>query len=901
MNRMDEKYFCFWAKTTKEEGNEAWHNLLWHLIDAGMVTRALWDSSLADAMKKDMAHTLSLDVDQARNLLSFWVALHDIGKAGPAFQRKWESGRQRVKQAGFTFPPSPESIPGFHGLATTWIMDNYWKEEQIIQDHSFSISLAFALGGHHGEIPSSSAFNSTVYQLDHLGDDPWKAARNGIINQLKEIFTPPDIYTPPSGMEPCNALLFLLAGLTTTADWIASNSTYFKFDDGSMPLETYLHQSAEEARYALQDLGWHGWKSSGEPYTFTQLFPEFTPNSLQSASIEHTQDLTSPYLLILEAPTGSGKTESALYLADNTIQKEYKAGIYIAMPSQATSNQMYDRTTKFLSERYKHLPLNVLLVHGAALIKEDFSKVRIQGIGQDQQQAQGNIIGAEWFLPRKKSLLAPFGIGTVDQTFLSVMRCKHFFLRLFGLAHKVVIFDEVHAYDVYMLEIFKRLLNWLRSVNTSVIILSATLPEQSRLELLQTYSGLVEDVQVPNVEFPRLSISTENQIRIFPLGKTESRCIALQWVAEEDLITILSNKLANGGNAAIICNRVDHTLEIYERLKQVFPADELLIFHSRFPYCWREQIETKVKDCYEKNSASRPQRSIVIATQVIEQSLDLDFDLMISDLAPVDLLIQRVGRLHRHQGNTHPPSRPAALAMPQLMLLLPEEEQGLPSFKKDGAIYAPYILQRTWFAIRSLSSLNLPAQTDELIGKVYSEELMDDIRAELWPQMQEYFRKMLHEDDEDSLKAVKQLIKTPNKRILGDLRADFDDEHDPASHSLMQTLTRNARPSVQLVCLVQEADGLYTLDQHLPVDLEHQPDHRTAVACLRSALNLSNPALVNHFLSQPRPAGWKKSPALRSHLPITFTNDVYHSGEIHLSLDPIKGIVHQKNNPKEEK
>ncbi|MBI9051885.1 MAG: CRISPR-associated helicase Cas3' [Anaerolineaceae bacterium] len=901
MNRLNEKYFCFWAKTSKEQGNEAWHNLLWHLIDTGMVAHALWDSSLSDALKKDMAQALSLDITQTGKLVSFWVALHDIGKAGPAFQRKWDFGKQRIKQAGFTFPPSPEIIPGYHGLATTWIMENYWEEEHIIQDRSFSISLALALGGHHGEFPSSGEMNSTVYRSDHLGDGRWKAARIAIINQLKEIFTPPDIYMPPSGMEPCNALLFLLAGLTTTADWIASNSTYFKFDDGSMPMETYLHKSAEEAQYALQDLGWHGWKSSGDPHTFTQLFPEFIPNSLQSAFIEHTQGLDSPYLLILEAPTGSGKTESALYLADTTIQKEYKAGIYIAMPSQATSNQMYDRTTKFLSERYKHIPLNILLVHGAALIKEDFSKVRIQGIGQDQQQAQGNIIGAEWFLPRKKSLLAPFGIGTVDQTFLSVMRCKHFFLRLFGLAHKVVIFDEVHAYDVYMLEIFKRLLNWLRSVNTSVIILSATLPEQSRFELLQTYTGQVEDVDVPSIEFPRLSISTQNQIQVFPLGVTESRCIALQWLAEEDLTTILSNELASGGNAAIICNRVDHTLEIYERLKEVFPSEELLIFHSRFPYCWREQIETKIKDRYGKNSSSRPQRSIVIATQVIEQSLDLDFDLMISDLAPVDLLIQRAGRLHRHQGNAHPPSRPTALTEPKLMLLLPDQEQDPPSFSKDGSIYAPYILQRTWFAIHSLSLLNLPAQTDELIGKVYSEELMDEIRADLWPQMQEYFRKMLHEDDEDSLKAVNQLIKTPNKRILGSLQAGFDDEHDPASHSLMQTLTRNARPSVQLVCLFQEADGLYTLDQHLLVNLDQQPDHQITVACLRSALSLSNPALVRHFLSQPKPTGWKKSPALRSHLPIIFTNDVYQSDKIDLFLDPIKGLVQQKNHPKEEK
>lgn len=896
---MNETQLCFWAKTIKENG--LWHNLLWHLIDAGMVTRTLWDRSLSDDFKQEIANTLSLNLLETRNLLSFWVSLHDIGKAGPAFQRKWEPGKQRIKHAGYNFPPSPEIISGYHGHATTWILCTYWDEEHKIQDKSFYKALATALGGHHGEFPSAVDILQSPYQRDHLGDILWKTAREGLIKQLKTIFAPPEIFMPPSGMEHSNALLILISGLTTTADWIASNNTYFAFDDGSMPLKTYLLKSAEESQTALHDLGWDGWKADGTPLAFTQLFPSIIPNPLQTAFIEQTKNLASPYLIILEAPTGSGKTESALYLADKTIQQEYKSGIYIAMPSQATSNQMFERTTKFLSRRYEEQMLNVQLVHGAALINESFSKIRIQGVGQDQQKAQGNIIGAEWFLPRKKSLLAPFGIGTVDQTFLSVMRCKHFFLRLFGLAHKVVIFDEVHAYDVYMLEIFKRLLSWLRMVNTSVIILSATLPEQSRFELLQTYSEQAEDAPIPEVEFPRLSISTQKQIQVVPLGKTDSRTISMQWLAEEELTTTLLNKLAHGGNAAIICNRVDATLEIYERLLEVFPGDELLVFHSRFPYFRREQIESCVKTRYGKNCSSRPKRSIVIATQVIEQSLDLDFDLMVSALAPVDLLIQRVGRLHRHQSNENPPIRPPELTEPQLILLLPDQQSGLPSFTKDRSIYAPYILQRTWFTLRDLTSLSLPAQSDELIGNVYSEEFIEKIPADLWQSMQENLRKMLDKEDEESLKAVNQLVQRPNRRMLGNLQIGFDDEHDPASHSIMQTLTRNARPSVQLVCLMQEADELYTLDQHLPVHLDQQVDYMTQVACLRSTLSLSNPALVKHFFSQPIPTGWKKCPALRSHLPMIFIENMYQKEGICLTLHPKKGLIQQKNNSKEEK
>ena len=888
---MNNTIMTFWAKTS-EEGDQ-WHALLWHLIDSGIVAKTLWDDALSESIKANFAEMLSLETDRARDLFAFWVSLHDIGKAGPAFQRKSVSGMKRVENAGFHFPSGSESIPGYHGFATTWILEDYFKESSSINVR-FTNALALALGGHHGEFPSSNNITETAYRKFHLGDTDWKNAQNQLIAQLSTIFKPPTDWNPPQGQDQVNTLLFLLTGLTTTADWIASNNTFFYYDPTQLSLEEYLALSQKEASTALPALEWGGWKASGEPPDFFKIFP-FPPNDLQISFIKETRNLISPFLVILEAPTGSGKTESALFLADTVLQKEHKSGFYIAMPSQATSNQMFERTFKFLKERYPQDRLNVQLVHGSALINESFKQLRINGVNQDVQKDEGQITGTDWFLPRKKSLLAPFGIGTVDQAFLSVMRCKHFYMRLFGLAHKVVIFDEVHAYDVYMLEIFKRLLSWLHAVNTSVVILSATLPASSRQEMIEAYSGHAEDVSPVKIEFPRVSISTINETRVVSLGKAPSNSVSLQWLKEENLISVLKEKLAMGGHAAIICNRVDHVIEIYEKLVEVFPKDEWSVFHSRFPYCWREVIEEQVKRRYGKDLANRPKsRSIVIATQVIEQSLDLDFDLMVSDLAPVDLLIQRIGRLHRHASITNPPSRPQTLVIPQVLFLLPNLENLMPTFGSDKHIYDPYILQRTWFVLQNKSELLLPEQTDCLIEKVYSGEYIEEIPLELWPEMQKAMNNMLHKEDNEALKASNQLVQNPGKKILGNLQPTFSEGNDPGSLSVMQTLTRNASASVQLVCLVQTPQGLVTLDQSIPVNLDLKPDFELIIACQRSTLTVTNHELVDHFLTQRLPSGWRKSSVLRSHIPVIFKEGIYENGDIHLILDREKGLCHEK-------
>ena len=877
-----------WGKLSKNKKN--WHALLWHLIDAGVVARSLWNLYLSDSFKKGVSEDLGLDHDHTRNLVSFWISLHDIGKAGPAFQQSSPIHKKLLEEAGLNFPKTISPTQGYHGLATTWIIRDQFLEHYK-QNARFLSGLSMILGGHHGEIPDSGMVIDSTYQKDHLGDEKWGKVRLNIISNLESVFKPPKDFHLPEDLSKTNAILLLTAGLTTAADWIASNEDYFCYENTELFIQNYLNRSEQNAMRALKELGWGGWQAEGAPMEFSNCFPDFSPNTMQEKCIHETQNLESPFFAILESATGSGKTESALLLADSAIQKEQKSGFYIAMPSQATSNQMFERTVNFLSNRYPKDHLNVHLVHGAALLNDFYEKTRISSINQDSEDKFANITSEEWFLPRKKTLLAPFGVGTVDQTFMSVMRSKHFFLRLFGLSNKIIIFDEVHAYDVYMVEIFKRLLGWMRAVNSSVIILSATLPHTSRVELVEAFSG--NKNSLPTQPLPRLTISNKEKIGTFNLGDQENRTIKLNWIDDESLESCLIGKLSEGGNAAIICNRVARAQEIYDRLTSIFP-EEVVLFHSRFPHCWRADIEKRVLERYGKDDSTRPRRSILVATQVIEQSLDLDFDLILSDLAPVDLLIQRIGRLHRHTEVIPPLSRPEYLSEPEFVVFRPKlNPQGLPIFGKDEYIYKKYILERTFFILTDKKEIVLPSDSDTLINGVYSQEKSEKIPSGLWQEIFNHLEEMTQKDAVDQTKASNQLIPQAHRNIFNDLRVSFDDENDPNSFSIMQTLTRNALPTVQLVCLLKTKHGLSTLFGNRLINLEKIPDKETVKACLQSSLTITNQQLVKHFLGTQLPAAWKKAALIRTKFPIVFENHRCEiSGKMWV-LDREKGLFEQ--------
>jgi len=696
-----------------------------------------------------------------------------------------------------------------------------------------------------------------------MGDEEWDRARGEMAEALFSLLKPAVASRLGNGEEERNTLLVLLSGLTSTADWIGSMEEYFPFATAPVDLEEYAKGAAERAKCALKKLGWIGWQPPQDGVSFEQIFP-FSPRPMQQAVVGGAAQFNQPGLVIIEAPTGIGKTEAALYLADHWARVCQQRGTYVAMPTMATSNQMFGRTREMLARRYPENLINVHLVHGQARWSEDVQALRLQIAPEDPQ---GTVAAMAWFLPRKRGLLAPFGVGTVDQALLSVLQTRHFFVRLFGLSHKTVIFDEVHAYDTYMSALFQRLLGWLRAVGTSVVILSATLPASTRRELLQAYSGR-EDLPLEEVSYPALTWVMGNQAGVIPLPCPENRTIDLEWITGDSIVQCLRERLPQGGCAAVICNRVRQAQEVYRAIRDagLVSQEDLILFHARFPLAWRNEIEDKVLTRFGKNG-QRPEKAIVVATQVIEQSLDLDFDLLVSYLSPLDLLIQRAGRLWRHERQ-----RPASLSGPRLLLVRPGETDGRPDFGPDVYVYEPYTLLRSYLALRGREQMILPKETVELIEAVYGDEEPTGLSPALAGALEKAREQRDRHQREHIFQAQQKLIPSCQKDLLEQGNAALE-EDSPDLHQAFQALTRLTPPGISLVCLHARPDGLSTEPSGgVMVDLTREPDDTLTRELALHTVTVTHPDVVNHFRSQEIPPAWREHSLLHDHRPAIFTD-----------------------------
>lgn len=867
-------HHLLWAKADQQ--TQQTHPLIYHMLDVANVSLSLWQNALSESSRSFLANHLGLSIDDAGNLIAFWIGLHDLGKASPGFQRKFPPAVQQLQEAGFSFPEryAPKAAP--HGWVSAWALQDLLQSETNIEPN-IARKISLSLGGHHGAWPTPDKLMPTKLKSYDKGDQTWDEARLALLRGMMSLYNPSTHAQFPSDQDAENALLTLFSGLASVADWIGSFEKYFPFVDEYIPLDQYTLRSAQNAEKALDELGWIGWQARHEKKTFTEMF-DLLPYAIQSAVISSVENITLPALLILEAPTGIGKTEAALYIADSWLQDHHRSGLYIAMPTQATSNQMFDRLFTFLSHRYPADQINLHLIHGQAQFRTEGQEPVIQDIQDDNSStSEGSIAAMSWFLPRKRTLLAPFGVGTVDQALMSVLQTRHFFVRLFGLNNKVVIFDEVHAYDTYMSTLFQRLLGWLRSIGTSVIILTATLPENTRRELISAYTESEILDQTPT-KYPRLSKVTDDRVDTIELPSPPDRQLLLEWIdpAPASITDKLRVLLADGGCAAVICNRVDRAQDVYRDIKKerIVEEENLILFHARFPFIWRNEIEKKVLTLFSKDG-KRPERAILVATQVVEQSLDLDFDLIISDLAPIDLLIQRAGRLHRHEKND--PFRPSLMKTTRLMIASPPVENQIPDFGRDVFVYEPYILMLTWYLLQEREAILLPTETSALIEAVYGNnydlEVFDPAFSIALSEAREKMRMELEKDKRIAL--TRLVPDVQDEELLTHANQGLEEEN-PAVHQVFRAMTRLIEPGVNLVCLHQKDTG-FTFDPSGDdeiIDLDLPPSRDQIHSLLHHSVTVRHRGIVDFFLKANKPQTWSETAWLRYHHLAIFINGI---------------------------
>ena len=658
-------YPRIWAKTDRyvelKDGEPSWHPLICHMLDVAMVALRLWQYLLPAVVKERMRARLGVPtLDDAGRWIAFFAGLHDLGKASPGFALRWPEGAERLQSEGFKPAADRKAAP--HGFVSAHLLGGLLKAWGISQESAVAIGLA--VGGHHGIFPDPQLMERIE---ESVGGRRWRTAQEHLVALLAHLLRIDELPVPTGELLADNAFLVQLAGLTSVSDWIGSNHRYFPFVGDNVQLPQYPRRSRWLAMKALIDLGWFHRPASVEPLPFHELF-NFLPNRLQTQLETVAAQLDGPSLVLLEYPMGGGKTEGALYLANSLQARAGQQGLYVAMPTMATGNQMFHRVSGYLGNRFPGSRINVQLVHGRADLNPSFARLLQRGknlpdppIIEDEQDRTANLLAAEWFTHKKQALLAPFGIGTVDQALLAALDTKHYFVRLFGLAGKVVVLDEVHAYDTYMQSLLGHLVTWLAACGSSVILLSATLPSRTREDLITAFAlGLGQSAPPPaeKAPYPRLTWLSGAGAGTLSIGDVPCRTTSLRSFRanEADWMAALRAKLEAGGCAAVLCSTVSRAQETYQALCAYFDTEELLLFHARYPFDDRMAREAAVIERFGKQGDGRPFRMVCVATQVIEQSLDIDFDLMVTDLAPIDLILQRSGRVWRHER----PERPAA-------------------------------------------------------------------------------------------------------------------------------------------------------------------------------------------------------------------------------------------------
>ena len=844
-------YWVLWGKTRRGSacGDET-HALIHHMVDAGAVARTLWDRVVSEALRRDLWDALGLDVEEAGRALAWLASLHDLGKASPAFQVRYAPAIPELKAAGLRLEPQSSGRTHHSAIGQALLMEELpaltGAPAPVVR------GLATVIGGHHG------TWQGAEPRSWEVGDDSWARVRRGLVRALTDLFGRPCPRRWPSERRALNALLATLAGLVTMADWFSSMAEWFPCRRGPSDLDAYLATASQQAQAAAEQLLPRR-LAPGEGASFAAMFP-FAPNAMQQAAINLARELEGPALVIVEAPTGSGKTEAALYLAEQLRAKAGGAGTYVAMPTVTTSNQMHARAARALSAAHPDRPVAILLVHGQALWQSPAPGL---DAGEGEEAAAVDPMG--WFLPRKRTLLAPYGVGTVDQALLAVLPTTYFYLRLCGLGRKTVIFDEVHAYDTYMSRLFERLLEWLHALGSSVIILSATLPASTRRRLLAAFGRPQECGPADAQAYPAIRWSSPRGVGMLPLpSEGLERKVDLRWIPREGLVEDLRAALAGGGCAAVICNTVARAQETYTAVKaaDLVPPSDLYLFHARYPQWCRDAIEQRVLERFGKERRrSRGERAVLVATQVVEQSLDLDFDYMVSDLAPVDLLIQRAGRLHRHPRGAG--ERPAALSRPQLTLVQPPEGEGELD-RADEALYDRYLLLRTWLALEGRAALHTPSETSELIAAVYDApepELAG--RPALKAALQEARERLQQTMRSELYEAEIRLVEGPDSRHAIGGSGEVLYEDDPAIHRSLQALTRLAEPTVHVVCLHRRGDELYAAPEGGAPLAWEQPDDEVARQLARCTVSVTHRGAVFALLAQPAPEGWARHPFLR--------------------------------------
>ena len=874
--------------------------LLQHLLDAAAVAELIWDSYLSPAVRKRVDECCG---GRGRSFFALLCALHDVGKASPAFQAKVPELAARVRESGLTWRDVGSDFRNWHHTLAGAVL-----VRRVLNASGWSRSAVNwvwpLVAGHHGVVPGLHKLADPPGRGNAQGTGRWETVQDELVHRVAAELGVDLVVAAPSRAPRRGVQLAVLGGIIM-ADWIASNDSFPGVDAIERVSMSGARERARLAWDRLSLLG--GWTPARLPVLPDPVAVRFGKPSrpVQVASVALAKQLPAPGLLIIEAPMGEGKTEAALTAVEVLARRFGADGLFVGMPTQATSDPMFSRVRRWASSVEPGLPVGLL--HGKARFSREWHELltrrEIQFSGIDQfgcddpygagpaavvARSHGDpetVAPAEWLLGRNRGLLIPLTVGTIDQLLHAATRTRHVMLRHAGLAGRVVVLDEVHAYDVYMAQFLFEALRWLGDTGVPVILLSATLPPAMRTELVRAYlQGALacRDVDLTGVPAvhgypsvlsacvvggePRFQVTSSQPWR-------ESMPVTVDVLDEpgdgdpEPVVRALREALADGGCALVVRNTVARAQRTYLAAREAF-GDDAVLLHARLAIGERADRVEKVLGLLgssdRDNPPPRPTRLVVVATQVAEQSFDVDVDVLVTDLAPIDLLLQRVGRLHRH---ARPDARPTPVRTPRVVVTGLTRRPGRPPAFPPGSsyVYGDHLLLRAaGLVLRAATEdgWSVPGQVPDLVARGYGDAsvMPAEWSAAAEEAANQHARELGRRTAEGFLLAGPDALGTVTLAGLHDLStANLHDEDAVAK------VVRDGEPSVEVVLVRRGERGYLTLDgRSLGVTGETVSDAEIAGQVIRSAVRLpARPELTRAAEQELRPLpGWGTDPWL---------------------------------------
>lgn len=691
-----------WSKVTE---NGSTYPLLPHLLDTAAVAIYIYDlwlrPGLKDILEKDLG-------PQARTIIAYTAGCHDIGKANPVFQSQpkqtstiWKDIRTALKKAGYTTLNGREydylSSNEFageevclnrHEQATALLYDTNFRPESTVNASWLStISI-----GHHGNFtpPPGKIWKEGFQSLYEKG--PWLESQT----QLDKILQKATRIQKEELPESLSTIaIILLSGLVILADRIASHSIFMEtglhllhtIDCHTTPQE-WLKARDEFSKYQVETiLGiYQGWKAPQ-----AEILGTYTPSEMQ-----HLALTTDASLLSLMIPTGHGKTEAALLRHSRENER-----LAFILPTMATSNAMMNR----VKHVYKDTSNLASLAHSMSQVNDFYVR------SASSEEKEDGLLPSQ-FAHHSANLLAPITVGTIDQILRASLPGKWTHLRLLALANSHVVIDEVHTMDAYQTQLLKELLTWLGHTHTRVTLLSATLSAHRRQELLSAYG--VENI--PGAAFPAIDVVQENTCIVEEFNDTLCYDVEFDLDAQpmssavEAHVAWVNEKLATfpSSRIGVICNTVARAQETARRINEMYDDAQVLCFHSRMTVAHKDYVTQLLESAVGKGGNGK--RVVIVGTQVIEASLDIDVDFLRTELCPAASLIQRMGRLHRRED----PNRLSRAGSFQSKLvsvvkLHEDDDEASPYFSSE--------LDRVWDWLRKHEACVFPTQSQEFIDE----------------------------------------------------------------------------------------------------------------------------------------------------------------------------------------